>query len=87
MLFFVGDLVKWISDWKIYSADSCGVHVNGEVPIYSHGIVIESYMDRKILVVFCNETRNRQLINLELTECDVVSRTKKKKWHKNFLNT
>ena len=86
MLFITGDLVKWISDWKVYSADSCGVHVNGEVPIYSHGLVIETYMDRKILVVFCNETKSKQLINLELMECEVISRSQEKRCNINIQN-
>ena len=70
-----GDLVKWISDWHVYSADSLG-EVHGEVPVYSFGVVLEAYNDRKILVVFSHDIGTRYLINLELVDCEVVSKSK-----------
>ena len=76
MIILTGDMVRWISDWHVYSADANGVSVNGEIPIYSYGIVLECYIESRILVVFCNQSQARKLINLELMDIDVVSRGK-----------
>jgi len=73
MYFLVGDLVKWVSEWHTYAADPNGVSVNGEVPIYSYGIVLESYMEKRILVVYCSKLKMRQLVNLELMDCEIIS--------------
>ena len=71
-----GDLIRWISDWHIYAADSLG-DVHGERPRYSYGIVLTNHERTKPVVVFCHDTYCRVLLNLDLLDCEVISRSQK----------
>ena len=67
----VGDLVRWVSDWHVYAADSLG-DVHGEKPVYSWGVVLETH-GKKTLVVYCFALTRKYLINLDLMDCEVIS--------------
>ena len=71
-----GDLVRWISDWHIYAVDNLG-EVRGENPHYSYGVVLEDYYHVKAVAVFCHDTGCRILLNLDLMDCEVISRSQK----------
>lgn len=71
-----GDLIRWISDWHIYAVDSLG-DVHGEQPKYSYGIVLEDYYRLQAVAVFCHDTHCRILLNLDLMDCEVISRSQK----------
>jgi hypothetical protein len=75
-LFQIGDLVKWISDWHIYAVDSLG-DVHGEKPNYSYGIVIESNAESDVIVVYCHNMKRRYLVNLNLTDCQIISHSRR----------
>lgn len=67
-----GDLVRWISDWHIYAANSLG-DVHGEKPRYSYGIVVEYSKEEGTITVYDNEIRKQHTINLKLTDCTILS--------------
>ena len=74
--FRCGDLIRWISDWHIYAVDSLG-DVHGERPLYSYGVVLENYYHVRTVAVFCHDTHERILLNLDLLDCEVISRIQK----------
>ena len=71
-----GDLIRWISDWHVYAVDSLG-DVHGEKPHYSYGVVLANYDHAKVVAVFCHDTHGCILLNLDLTDCEVISRSQK----------
>tara|TARA_B100001123_G_scaffold74689_1_gene84131 strand:+ start:21850 stop:22101 length:252 start_codon:yes stop_codon:yes gene_type:complete len=72
-----GDLVRWISDWHIYAVDSLG-DVHGERPMYSYGVVLENYDKVGLILVYCHSTKRRTILNLDMLDCEVISRVQKK---------
>ena len=71
-----GDLIRWISDWHVYGADSLS-DVHGERPHYSYGVVLGNYHRATAIAVFCHDDHCRILLSLDLVDCEVISRSQK----------